>query len=440
MQMDVLHWVGCLYRSIDSLLASQEGHAICMLDDFFLVSVEGWGSNSENLEIIDTTTLPYITKINCISEIPDSMSFTYGFSLSRINDRCLLKYGGCSEGGYRRAVNDMCVISISLCDENDKLVTGARYTKPVAGKATYRPITVERNEQSTEMLPWPRGYHTATCISLNNAPTMLVFGGLGPPTTPQLLEFIGDNEGVEPDPAFLQHMQQTLTRPLTRLECLDTTTMQWRRVHASGTEPCPRFGHSCSYHPSTDRLIFISGSDGSDLLRNGTELNDIHILSIIRGEFGNDSLVWSTPKLFPRSPCESARDLLPGRCHCACLAGNKIITFGGSAEISNAVTVIDISSANDIFLLSPEVKGHSEPAPRISSTGALVGKYFLVYGGYNSTERELGDAWLLDLSYSTASYRGEEHEAETTQQENEFGYYKLYEEAFKDLRNECIIT
>lgn len=44
---------------------------------------------------------------------------------------------------------------------------------------------------------------------------------------------------------------------------------------ASGQEPSPRFGHSCSYHDSSDSLIFVGGSNGTDLIRNGEDLEEV---------------------------------------------------------------------------------------------------------------------------------------------------------------------
>ena len=66
---------------------------------------------------------------------------------------------------------------------------------------------------------------------------------------------------------------------LSNLECMNCSNFQWHtRLTQSGREPSPRFGHSCTFHKRTNSLIFIGGSNGTDLLRNGEELREVSLM------------------------------------------------------------------------------------------------------------------------------------------------------------------
>jgi len=199
-----------------------------------------------------------------------------------------------------------------------------------------------------------RGYHSAVVVRIDARDCMLVWGGL-------------------------HHRGR-----IGQLELLDLQSMQWRPGHADGMEPSARFGHSCvaitaGDYPSktsrttslqqqveVDRLVFAGGSNGSDLVRNGEELYDIHVLHIVRAcaftttigssargsdssssnnsssKSFNDQLVWSMPRLSVLPPSLPLRDVIPGRCHSVASVGNQIIFFGGGAEHTNTVSVLTV--------------------------------------------------------------------------------------------------
>lgn len=121
--------------------------------------------------------------------------------------------------------------------------------------------------------------------------------------------------------------------------------------------------------------------------------------------------------------------LIPGRCHTAVTMGNKIIYFGGSANNSSDVFILDIPALEDLerlqeegehnnrqYLSSPEVvrsnrnsqsSSTSEataapkqivPCNRCSATSVIIGRYMLMFGGWSNARRELGDLWALDLA------------------------------------------
>jgi hypothetical protein len=118
----------------------------------------------------------------------------------------------------------------------------------------------------TSEAPTPRGYHTATAISICKQDYLLVWGGLGN------REALAHDEEVEGG----GHGQPQGSKPLTNLECMNCSTLNWHtQVQSSGAEPSSRFGHSCTFHPRTNSIILMGGSDGTDLLRNGHELRDV---------------------------------------------------------------------------------------------------------------------------------------------------------------------
>jgi len=178
-------------------------------------------------------------------------------------------------------------------------------------------------------------------------------------------------------------------------------------------------------------LIFTGGSNGTDLVRDGRELRDIHILSVENRADGSFSLSWSTPIIF----APGGENLIPGRCHTASLCGSKIIYFGGSAEHTSEVVVLDLlpSEASkseceviarrggggeaerpfQYLLHSPFVdrrtlgKRCPRPWQRLSHVSFLVGTRLIIQGGFSKHFRELGDVWSCDLAHETSELRPE---------------------------------
>jgi len=102
-------------------------------------------------------------------------------------------------------------------------------------------------------------------------------------------------------------------------------------------------------------------------------------------------------------------------CDSSALVGNRIILFGGGANHSNATSILDVSTKNsDAFLASTgdgvscqgadlvgifssdehtlrmvdvSQSGPNKPLKRCSAASVLVGKYFMIMGGFNSQRR-----------------------------------------------------
>ena len=108
-RMDIMHWRSSIINESYGLMPAQEAHAACVLDNTFGVIVGGWENNGDvdvtnDIVIFDGSHLPQVWKVPCHSMISTNARFVYGFSVVKIDERRLLRYGGLREGGYSAAV------------------------------------------------------------------------------------------------------------------------------------------------------------------------------------------------------------------------------------------------------------------------------------------------------------------------------------------------
>jgi hypothetical protein len=124
-----------------------------------------------------------------------------------------------------------------------------------------------------------------------------------------------------------------------------------------------RFGHSSTVlqhltkHDAATGVyestcLFAGGSNGSDLLRNGQDYQDIWLLklsanttpetttSVISDSSCNSVTAEWIPIVIYGDTVRPARYTL-GRCHTAELVGTKVLFFGGSAKLDNTIQVFD---------------------------------------------------------------------------------------------------
>ncbi|KAJ1412807.1 hypothetical protein B484DRAFT_455238 [Ochromonadaceae sp. CCMP2298] len=519
-----LHYPDTDPDTADGRIEKMEGHTMNVLLDRFALIVGGWGaSDSNDVSIIDGGCLSAAaTEDEAVKPVVNLVrtrninvpSFRYGFSTAVHKGR-LVVFGGCANGGYSGDVNNLYFVDLSF-----RVAPSASASVPSASAGpdpeTPAPETLHMNCVTTQdnmptpapawdahwarirsapvgavlaarathsnnltpplppagaLKPWTRGYHSASTITLDGRDCMIVWGGL--------------------------HGR----KPTARMEILDLDTLAWRRGDYRGTEPAPRFGHSCITMSdedsggdsgagggvSVDRLVFTGGSDGNDLMRSGQELREIHVLHVVRsavagkGPASQDVLVWSTPRLdvLPRSMTLDAA--IPGRCHCACQAGNKILFYSGGAQHRNTISTLHVPPSGSLFdstddrgdradgvvealcagsldlqgqadyraeaesdaaeaegstssstytqstykgpssyvlqlpLVASSKKGSALPLTADRSTGipvrrcsgsaGRVGRHLLLFGGFSSSHRELGDVWALDMAYGASDER-----------------------------------
>ena len=80
-----------------------------------------------------------------------------------------------------------------------------------------------------------------------------------------------------------------------------------------------------------------------------------------------------------------------GRCHAASLVGSKLVLFGGSLDMGNSVTWLDLDS---LMWGQPLVLG-SPPPSRMSAVMVQSGCDLLVYGGWIFSRGEVWSAVLV---------------------------------------------
>jgi hypothetical protein len=272
-------------------LNRMEAHTMNSFLERYLVIIGGWDEMAQNeVSIIDGNALPEC--LLTISTVTESRPhFRYGFS-SLVYRNQIFVFGGCRSGGYTGDCNDLYCVSLQFCLSNKyepteecdwDTIQHAPIGHVQRVRATYssnltRETPATRNLQR-KVSPISRAYHTSVCVTYNTKPVMVVFGGL--------------------------HNQ----RPSNSLEVMNFDDLTWWQPSiVVGAYPHPRFGHSCSVASNGD-MVIIGGSDGNDLWRNGRELCDAYVLSIVR-HAGNDQFIWTQLNISSPIPC-----YVPGRCH-----------------------------------------------------------------------------------------------------------------------------
>lgn len=450
--ISVLDWARCRYEDgATAKIDSQEAHAACTILDRFMIVVGGWGPGRANEVSVldggrsaeeDTTLLRPVHVENT-----NVGRFRYGMSVVTVKHEVkwrLLVFGGLTMGGYAGDCADMYYVDLTFTLNNMQegvnatdaeifaapreaimLVSAAhRRVPPVIQPQAAGGSSSSSSFSSDAVIPpSTRGYHTANVVNVGGRQCMLVFGGL--------------------------HQRG----PTNSLQVYDIDSNTWRAAAATGTAPSKRFGHTCTavnptgfmratptvlkdwrgkiYDDSLVRLIYCGGSDGSDLWRNGRDLRDIHVLTVdnrIKGK--PPTLTWSSPIL----SSVQGINIVPGRCHSANLVGSKIICFGGGAEHTSEIVVIDLlpkkepeeewgidqrqhrsgtrqelsaalasrPEALHFHLYSPFIDRRGEgkecprPRQRLSHVSFSIGHHLFIQGGFSRHFRELGDLWRLD--------------------------------------------
>lgn len=198
---------------------------------------------------------------------------------------------------------------------------------------TWEPLARRRGAAAT-----PRGYHAALWVPALRS--TLISGGISEGASCWALEALtlsaravaAPKEAAPPPPgggAGADDASETAAdeeapkAPAFELDAAPFTT--------SGAEPSPRHGHSMSLLPPSPgfplgSVWVFGGADGGDILREGTELRDFHVLDLA-------SRAWTQPRL--------PADAVPrwaGRCHSATVVGPKVFIYGGSTRMTHRVS------------------------------------------------------------------------------------------------------
>jgi hypothetical protein len=198
------------------------------------------------------------------------------------------------------------------------------------------------------------------------------------------------------------------------------------------------------------RLVIVGGSDGSDLLRDGVELyaapdprpenfsintrTGVHCLSVGCGA----EAAWAWASLVVRGDTALAARV-GGRCHAACLVGERIVCFGGGADLSASLAYLDVSEVaaatdEELHGLLPSAEVDSSfirgravvacgapevlsgpvwvgserfgwslgqrptgPSGRLSAAAVRAGTRLLIHGGWSGDADGLSDMHALEL-------------------------------------------
>jgi len=100
-----LNWDNIIYKDgrSSSKFKPMECHAACLIQERYLVVVEGWGASGNNLDIIDASQLPTIRKVKTTTR--NLPSFRYSFTAVSCSETQIIMYGGFRSGGYSADVS-----------------------------------------------------------------------------------------------------------------------------------------------------------------------------------------------------------------------------------------------------------------------------------------------------------------------------------------------
>jgi hypothetical protein len=217
-----------------------------------------------------------------------------------------------------------------------------------------------------------RAYQSVAVAPYRGTPTLFVFGGIHEGAPSESLQLLPLSPALLPGAAaadaplaawetpategcamhffliFSHFILSVFARLMLRYRVYVVVRFHWGahwilrlRLHWHSEGPPPRMGHTCAHVAASAEdqpswLIFVGGSNGSDLLRNGEDCyGDVYVLTIqpaAAGGGGGHGLTWSRPRV-----CGEVPRQFGGRCHVAAVLEDKLLCFGGGARISNSV-------------------------------------------------------------------------------------------------------
>lgn len=398
---------------------AREGHISCVLDGpadgYKSIVITGGFSDDQSVTVIELKEGNNNwgwTRLNPRCLTPP-FSFVYGASLTALpsalakemeKDRFMksnyyhrsgkiinrnvskaIRFGGFEGGGYSGESNQVWILTIVDYEFEDETLDQF---------AVWEKIETQQQEQEhgTNFHPSARAYHSATLLYDRY---LLIIGGM------------------------------TSSGSCIDESILDIKEMKWidaSKVCEGEEKPKGRHGHSVVWDKRRDRLLLFGGGSGYDLLRSGTDNNEVWELKMegiallfqletTSSSSSNSRWEWSMIRkntlhqqerrndddlTMTLSPSES---LCLGRCHNAMKVGpdTVLFMFGGGRPSTNGV--IGYNLATDNFI-RPKIHGPL-PVPRFTGIATFLETegYVLVHGGFNDNiRRAVLDMFVLDLA------------------------------------------
>ncbi|EGG20116.1 hypothetical protein DFA_07236 [Cavenderia fasciculata] len=149
---------------------------------------------------------------------------------------------------------------------------------------------------------------------------------------------------------------------------LETKTLTWHKINATGDIPCGRGGHTMEV---IDGKIYLFGGGIWSPVSDWTQrFNDIHI-------YDPETNCWSKPSIYGPAPNTSTFTT-------SFVYGRFLVLFGGGCQSTNSVCnntyALDTKSMNWINM---PLSDTYTPRPRDMATASLVGNNLFVFGGFS---------------------------------------------------------
>eukprot|EP01132_Coremiostelium_polycephalum_P009359 gene9359-11493_t len=147
--------------------------------------------------------------------------------------------------------------------------------------------------------------------------------------------------------------------------CLDTKTLCWRRIEATGAIPCGRGGHSMEVIKG--QIYLFGGGIWNPQSDWVSKFNDIHI-------FDPETNHWTKPTIHGQIPPTSTFTV-------SFIYGKYLMLFGGGCPQTNNVT-------NQIYALETEsmtwtqLSCSQDPKPRDMATASVIDDQVYIFGGF----------------------------------------------------------
>jgi hypothetical protein len=175
---------------------------------------------------------------------------------------------------------------------------------------------------------------------------------------------------------------------------LGGTGLNWNQVHAVGTPPAPRSGHSAGYDPTSNRMIVFGGQLGQT-----TCANDVWVLTNANGFGGNAGWMELSPSGGPPPVRQEQGGVYD-------LGSNTLMIFGGDNCTNGAFSdVWVLSNANGVSGTPTWTQLSPAPGPQARRSFGTVydlgSNELIIFGGYNDSGGYFNDVWVLSNANGT---------------------------------------